>query len=42
VHENVKAAGVTLDAGLMSRIDEALGDAVVRDPSRTASPPSRP
>ena len=24
------------------RIDEALGDAVVRDPSRTASPPSRP
>ena len=42
VRENVKAAGVTLDAGLMSRIDEALGDAVVRDPSRTASPPSRP
>jgi aryl-alcohol dehydrogenase-like predicted oxidoreductase len=42
VHENVKAAGVTLDAGLMSRIDEALGDAVIRDPSRTASPPSRP
>ena len=42
VQENVKAAGVTLDAGLMSRIDEALGDAVVRDPSRTASPPSRP
>ena len=42
VHENVKAAGVKLDADLMSRIDEALGDAVVRDPSRTASPPSRP
>ena len=42
VHENVKAAGVTLDAGLMSRIDEALGDAVIRDPSRTASPSSRP
>jgi aryl-alcohol dehydrogenase-like predicted oxidoreductase len=42
VHENVKAAGVTLDDGLMSRIDEALGDAVIRDPSRTASPPSRP
>lgn len=42
VHENVKAAGVKLDGGLMSRIDEALGDAVIRDPSRTASPQSRP
>jgi aryl-alcohol dehydrogenase-like predicted oxidoreductase len=42
VHENVKAAGVKLDAGLMGRIDEALGDAVVSDPSRTASPQSRP
>jgi aryl-alcohol dehydrogenase-like predicted oxidoreductase len=42
VRENVKAAGVQLDAGLMRRIDEALGDAVVRDPSGTASPESRP
>jgi aryl-alcohol dehydrogenase-like predicted oxidoreductase len=42
VRENVKAAGVKLDAGLMSRIDEVLGDAVVRDPSRTSSPSSRP
>jgi voltage-dependent potassium channel beta subunit len=42
VRENVKAAGVQLDAGLMSRIDEALGDVVMRDPARTASPPSRP
>ena len=42
VRENVKASGVRLDAGLMSRIDEALGDVVVRDPARTASPPSRP
>jgi aryl-alcohol dehydrogenase-like predicted oxidoreductase len=42
VRENVKAAGVRLDAGLMRRIDEALGDAVVRDPDRTASPKSRP
>ena len=42
VHENVKAAGVRLDASLMSRIDEALGDVVIRDPARTASPPSRP
>jgi hypothetical protein len=36
------AAGVRLGTGLMSRIDEALGDAVVRDPSRTASAESRP
>jgi aryl-alcohol dehydrogenase-like predicted oxidoreductase len=42
VHENVMAAGVKLDASLMSRIDEALGDAVVSDPSRTTSPQSRP
>jgi aryl-alcohol dehydrogenase-like predicted oxidoreductase len=42
VRENVKAAGVTLDAGLMRRIDEALGDAVIRDPDLTASPKSRP
>jgi aryl-alcohol dehydrogenase-like predicted oxidoreductase len=42
VRENVKAAGVRLDAGLMSRIDEALGDVVERDPARTASPPVRP
>jgi aryl-alcohol dehydrogenase-like predicted oxidoreductase len=42
VRENVKAAGVRLDSGLMSRIDEALGQVVIRDPARTASPPSRP
>jgi aryl-alcohol dehydrogenase-like predicted oxidoreductase len=42
VRENVKAAGVRLDPGLMSRIDEALGQVIVRDPDRTASPPSRP
>jgi aryl-alcohol dehydrogenase-like predicted oxidoreductase len=42
VRENVKAAGVRLDAGLMSRIDEALGDVAIRDPDRTASPPARP
>src|SRR6516164_5850506 len=42
VRENVKAAGVRLDAGLMSRIDEALGDAVDRDPAQTASPRARP
>jgi aryl-alcohol dehydrogenase-like predicted oxidoreductase len=42
VRENVKAAGVRLDSGLMSRIDKALGQAIVRDPARTVSPPSRP
>jgi aryl-alcohol dehydrogenase-like predicted oxidoreductase len=42
VAENVKASGVRLEPELMSRIDEALGDVVERDPKRTASPPSRP
>ncbi len=36
VGENVKAAGVTLEPELMKRIDEALGDIVVRDPAKTA------
>jgi aryl-alcohol dehydrogenase-like predicted oxidoreductase len=42
VRENVKASGVRLDAALMSRIDEALGDVVERDPDRTRSPRVRP
>jgi aryl-alcohol dehydrogenase-like predicted oxidoreductase len=42
VRENVKAAGVRLEPGLMSRIDKALGQVIVRDPARTVSPPSRP
>jgi aryl-alcohol dehydrogenase-like predicted oxidoreductase len=42
VRDNAKASGVKLDPGLMRRIDEALGDLVVRDPAKTASPPSRP
>ncbi|HEU5159912.1 MAG TPA: aldo/keto reductase family protein [Streptosporangiaceae bacterium] len=42
VHENVKAAGVELDAEIMRRIDETLGDIVVRDPDKTASPSRRP
>ena len=37
VRENVKAAGVRLDADIMARIDEALGGVVVRDPL-TSSP----
>ncbi|MGW5239045.1 aldo/keto reductase family protein [Monashia sp. NPDC004114] len=36
VAENVKAAGVKLEAELMATIDEVLGDIVVRDPGKTA------
>ena len=42
VRDNARAAGVKLDPGLLRKIDEALADVVVRDPSRTASPPRRP
>ncbi len=35
VHENVKAAGVKLDAEVLGRIDEVLGDVVERDPAKT-------
>jgi aryl-alcohol dehydrogenase-like predicted oxidoreductase len=42
VRENVKAADARLDSDLMSRIDEVLDPVVMRDPARTASPPSRP
>ncbi|MFE1169576.1 aldo/keto reductase family protein [Nocardiopsis sp. NPDC058789] len=38
VESNVKAAGVTLDAELMTRIDEILADSVERDPELTKSP----
>jgi aryl-alcohol dehydrogenase-like predicted oxidoreductase len=44
VHENVKAAGVPLSGDVLKRIDEALGDVVVRDPAGTAknAPQTRP
>ncbi|WP_203982658.1 aldo/keto reductase family protein [Sphaerisporangium rufum] len=42
VRDNVKAAGVKLDADVLSRIDDVLGPVVQRDPSLTVSPPSRP
>jgi aryl-alcohol dehydrogenase-like predicted oxidoreductase len=42
VRENVKAAGVTLDAAVMQRIDGVLGDGIVRDPKLTTSPAKRP
>ncbi|MFD6951260.1 MULTISPECIES: aldo/keto reductase family protein [unclassified Nocardiopsis] len=38
VEDNVRAAGVKLDEGLLARIDEILGDSVKRDPSLTKSP----
>jgi aryl-alcohol dehydrogenase-like predicted oxidoreductase len=41
VASNVKAAGVSLDAELMARIDEVIGDLAERDPSRTQSPETR-
>lgn len=41
VASNVKAAGVSLDAEIMARIDEVVGDLAERDPSRTKSPESR-
>jgi aryl-alcohol dehydrogenase-like predicted oxidoreductase len=36
VHDNVKAAGVTLDDDVLKKIDEALGDVVERDPAKTS------
>jgi aryl-alcohol dehydrogenase-like predicted oxidoreductase len=44
VYENVKAAGVVIPEDVKQRIDDALGDAVVRDPDLTArnSPQHRP
>ncbi|MCR6690293.1 aldo/keto reductase family protein [Cellulomonas sp.] len=43
VAENVKASGVTIPAELLARIDDVLGDSVVRDPAETAksSPAAR-
>ena len=35
VAENVKAAGVTLEPELMTRIDDVLGDIVEKDPGKT-------
>jgi aryl-alcohol dehydrogenase-like predicted oxidoreductase len=35
VQDNVRAAGVQLDAEVMKRIDDVLGDVVERDPAQT-------
>jgi aryl-alcohol dehydrogenase-like predicted oxidoreductase len=42
VAENVKAAGVRLDADLLKAIDDVLGPVVERDAAKTASPAQRP
>ena len=41
VHDNVQAAGVVLEDELLKRIDDVLGDKVVRDAALTKSPPRR-
>jgi len=38
VTDNVKASSVVLEPALLKQIDEVLGDAVERDPSKTTSP----
>ena len=40
--DSVQASGVVLDDALRTEIDDVLGDVVVRDPARTASPTERP
>ncbi|WBB54291.1 aldo/keto reductase family protein [Verrucosispora sp. WMMD573] len=42
VHDNVKAAGVKLDAGLLKAIDEIVDPVTERDAARTESPAERP
>jgi aryl-alcohol dehydrogenase-like predicted oxidoreductase len=44
VSDNVKAAGIVLDADLLAAIDAAVGDVVTRDPALTAklAPKARP
>ncbi|MCW6011026.1 aldo/keto reductase family protein [Micromonospora sp. CPCC 205371] len=42
VRDNVKAAGVTLDQGVLKAIDEILDPIVERDPGKTESPSKRP
>jgi aryl-alcohol dehydrogenase-like predicted oxidoreductase len=42
LEDNVKAAGVRLDAALLKAIDEVLGDTIERDPAKTESPSRRP
>ena len=41
IEKNVAAAGVTLDSGIMAKIDAAIGSLAERDPAQTKSPASR-
>ncbi|MFI7124063.1 aldo/keto reductase family protein [Nonomuraea sp. NPDC050153] len=41
VRDNVKAAGVKLEADVLKRIDDVLGPVVERDPAKTQSPSTR-
>jgi aryl-alcohol dehydrogenase-like predicted oxidoreductase len=41
VRETVHAAGVRLEAELVQRVDDVLGDVVERDPAKTESPQPR-
>ncbi|MET4137182.1 aldo/keto reductase family protein [Pseudarthrobacter sp. PvP090] len=41
IEKNVAAAGVKLDAGIMDKIDTAIGSLAERDPAQTKSPASR-
>lgn len=41
IEKNVAAAGVKLDAGIMAKIDVAIGSLAERDPAQTKSPASR-
>ena len=40
VVDNVKASGVKLETAVLKQIDDVLGDAIERDPSKTQSPRS--
>lgn len=42
IQDNVKAAGITLEAETMAAIDEVLAGVIMRDPSFTRSPDERP
>jgi aryl-alcohol dehydrogenase-like predicted oxidoreductase len=42
VQSNVKAAGVTLPAEVMAKIDAVIGDLAEKDPAKTVSPENRP
>jgi aryl-alcohol dehydrogenase-like predicted oxidoreductase len=41
VASNVKAAGVTIDAEILTKIDDAIGSLAERDPALTKSPETR-